>query len=75
MPWDWNFVGELVVGVGGGMTVGSWLGAQAFRSVALEILAHPTTRKLASAAEKVAGKGGGLLEMVGKFFGGSGGAA
>ncbi|MCI4320603.1 MAG: hypothetical protein L3K23_10835 [Thermoplasmata archaeon] len=81
--WDWNFVGELGVGLALGIGAGLWAGAHFFEVAMLRVAAHPSVRKLANAADKfTANQGGGgwagLLESGlnfltgGKFRGGAG---
>jgi len=72
MGWDWTFVGEEVVGIAGGIIIGSWVATSMLETVLLRVLSHPTARKLASAVEKVAGGAGGLGDFLKQLFGGNG---
>lgn len=61
MPgWDWTFVGELVFSLAIGIGLGGWAFSRFLAVVMLEMLAHPSVRKLANAAEKFGGQRGGV---------------
>lgn len=69
--WDWNAFGEIFLGVALGIIVGTYIAIGFVRGFAYELLAHPTVRKFATAADKLGGKGGGLWEtIIGRVFGG-----
>ena len=70
--WDWYLVGELTLGIEAGVLLGGLAAAHILRTLAYEILSHPTTRRLAAAAEKLskAGDGGGLGGLLMSFLGG-----
>ena len=57
MTWDWETVGELAVGIWIGISLGAWIAFAMFRSLAYEVLSHPSVRKLAGAADKLSGGG------------------
>lgn len=68
--WDWTFVAELWVGIGGGLIVGGYCFSAFLSSTFWKLLSHPTARKMASAAEKFSGKQGGFFGFLGDLFGG-----
>lgn len=69
--FDWYVVAEIGLGVAAGIVAGGVVVVGLVRTLAYEILSNPTTRKLANAADKFAGKsGGGLLDSVMKLLGG-----
>lgn len=72
MPWDWNLVGEIALG----MTVGSLFGGAIFffqaRTFFYEAVSHPTLTRLSQAADKLT-KGGGnsfIHKGIEALFGG-----
>jgi hypothetical protein len=64
VPWDWNLVGELVVGISFGMGLGGFIASHFLESALWKLLSHPTVRKVASAAEKAASAGGGIIDTL-----------
>ena len=71
MTWDWDVVGELAVGIAVGMGVGGWFASACFANAGYRLMAHPTARKLASAAEKLTGgNGGGWAGVAGQVVSG-----
>lgn len=75
VDFDWYLVLEVALGVALGIIAGAVVAVGLVRSLAYELLSHPSVRKIASAADKLGGKGGGMLEQIAKSLLGGGGPA
>lgn len=62
--WDWTFVGEQAFSIALGISVGGWIVIGRLRAVAFELLSNKAVRQLASAADKISGKSGGMLGQL-----------